>query len=521
MSSGSKRRKSTPKTQLKKVKSAAAVVTAVAEVDIFVPHREEYRVLADSESGFACTAMLNQTNLADNNNKFFLIQALESIQDKTFATWFRWGRVGYSGQTNLTLCESAESAIDSFKSKFFDKTNNEWCKTIFKRFKSVPKKYTLLAVETLTRPADGDGAPVEVVKVEYEASKLEKPLFDLIKLISSREMFESELEIAGIDLTKMPLGTISALMIKEGYKILKQIEAELNRKSGPRGQELKELSGKFYTVIPHNFRFNKMMSFIINSDAKVREKIELLETLEAVKQGVEMKFEPQINVRTNPVDEQYSKLGRSLTLVDPASEEHEIITKYKTNTQGSTHAFQTSIKNIYRMDYAEKMQTDNLTLLWHGSRLTNWMSILSQGLKIAPPEAPHTGYMFGKGIYTADCFSKAAQYCFASEQTHSRRGLLVLCEVALGKSIELCSANYDAEILLGSKFSSTKGCGQHAPTESDFAHIGEAKVPYGKLTAVSQSKPLSLLYNEYIVYDPSRVRMKYLVEVEFTSFRRY
>lgn len=34
---------------------------------------------------------------------------------------------------------------------------------------------------------------------------------------------------------------------------------------------------------------------------------------------------------------------------------------------------------------------------WHGSRLTNWVGILSQGLRIAPPEAPKTGYRFGKG----------------------------------------------------------------------------------------------------------------------------
>ena len=32
-------------------------------------------------------------------------------------------------------------------------------------------------------------------------------------------------------------------------------------------------------------------------------------------------------------------------------------------------------------------------LLWHGSRLTNWVGIISQGLRIAPPEAPVTGYM--------------------------------------------------------------------------------------------------------------------------------
>ncbi len=35
----------------------------------------------------------------------------------------------------------------------------------------------------------------------------------------------------------------------------------------------------------------------------------------------------------------------------------------------------------------------NNMLLWHGSRLTNYAGILSSGLRIAPPEAPSTGYM--------------------------------------------------------------------------------------------------------------------------------
>lgn len=32
-------------------------------------------------------------------------------------------------------------------------------------------------------------------------------------------------------------------------------------------------------------------------------------------------------------------------------------------------------------------------------------------LRIAPPEAPVSGYMFGKGIYLADVVSKSANYC--------------------------------------------------------------------------------------------------------------
>ena len=54
----------------------------------------------------------------------------------------------------------------------------------------------------------------------------------------------------------------------------------------------------------------------------------------------------------------------------------------------------------------------------------------SQGLRIAPPEAPVTGYMFGKGVYFADMASKSANYCRTSSADNI--GLMLLCEVALG-----------------------------------------------------------------------------------------
>lgn len=56
----------------------------------------------------------------------------------------------------------------------------------------------------------------------------------------------------------------------------------------------------------------------------------------------------------------------------------------------------------------------------------------SSGLRIAPPEAPVTGYMFGKGVYFADMFSKSANYCFASRTV--RDGVLLLCEVVFSVS---------------------------------------------------------------------------------------
>ena len=95
----------------------------------------------------------------------------------------------------------------------------------------------------------------------------------------------------------------------------------------------------------------------------------------------------------------------------------------------------------------------NRQLLWHGSRLTNWCGILSQGLRIAPPEAPVTGYMFGKGVYFADMVSKSANYCFATGS--SDVGVISLSEVALGGTYDRLQAEYSAA-------ESCKKAGKHA-----------------------------------------------------------
>ena len=53
-------------------------------------------------------------------------------------------------------------------------------------------------------------------------------------------------------------------------------------------------------------------------------------------------------------------------------------------------------------------------------------------MRIAPPEAPSTGYLFGKGAYFADLSGKSNGYSCA--YLSGGVGLFVVCEVALGKS---------------------------------------------------------------------------------------
>jgi hypothetical protein len=68
-----------------------------------------------------------------------------------------------------------------------------------------------------------------------------------------------------------------------------------------------------------------------------------------------------------------------------------------------------------------------VVFLLHAIIYDSNMDVPSSGLRIAPPEAPVTGYMFGKGVYFADMFSKSANYCYPTPTAAD--GVLLLCEV--------------------------------------------------------------------------------------------
>ena len=104
------------------------------------------------------------------------------------------------------------------------------------------------------------------------------------------------------------------------------------------------------------------------------------------------------NADEHPLDTHYQQLHCSLTPVEKEEEVFSIVERYARQTHGKTHTqYSLSVEELYAVDREGEMErfTDlgNRQLLWHGSRLTNWVGILNQGLRVAPPEAPVTGYM--------------------------------------------------------------------------------------------------------------------------------
>ena len=73
--------------------------------------------------GKAYDATLNQSNLGQNNNKFYIIQVLQNDSNaNNFYVWNRWGRVGVAGQNAMKGPMGQSAAVAEYNKKFRDKT---------------------------------------------------------------------------------------------------------------------------------------------------------------------------------------------------------------------------------------------------------------------------------------------------------------------------------------------------------------------------------------------------------------
>ena len=476
-----------------------------------------------SEGEDVYDVMLNQTNLQNNNNKFYIIQLIQSLSasKKQFSVFTRWGRVGATGQcTTESFGTSLERAKSKFEKKFYDKTDNNWEER--DNFVKTPGKYDLLAIdygedeeEKLSKEEPKKSQDSDEEMDQEVASKLHTSLQSLIEFVSDIKAFESIMKEMKYDTKKAPLGKLTKDQIKAGFSALKEIEKLI--RDCKTGNQLTEACNTFYTRIPHSFGMTRPP--LISTNKAVKEKISLLEALGDIEIAVTLLKESN-KADVHPVDQHYLGLCCELEPVSRITDEFKLIEKYTLQTHGPTHSqYNMLVMDIFKA--TKQNQDDNFldhgnrVLLWHGSRLTNWVGILSQGLRIAPPESPVTGYMFGKGLYFADVSSKSANYCYATPSNN--QGCLLLCEVSLGNTNDLLAADCNASNLpTGTHSTFAKGKMVPDPSLETTMEDG-CRLPLGNIISTSVQNPsgYTLNYNEYVVYNVNQVKFRYLLRVKF------
>eukprot|EP00033_Pygsuia_biforma_P002755 GCRY01003044.1.p1 GENE.GCRY01003044.1~~GCRY01003044.1.p1 ORF type:complete len:802 (-),score=261.54 GCRY01003044.1:417-2822(-) len=506
------------------------------------------RVVMDPDvPNLPCNVKLNDVNMNTGSNSFYLLQLLFLPTTQEYAVWRRWGRVGAEGgkfrggenwkfdarSTKLETFSALEEAHAQFTKLYREKTGNLWGRVFSKK---VGKSF-LIDLATKREVTEDEKSFVEQlskrlpVQTDPRVAALVGSIFD------SKAMLEV---LAGwnIDVKKMPLGKLNRTQLSRGFATLREIEDVLcafyctGRSQFPPKVEmqLQALSQKFFTMVPHDFGFGTPP--IINCFEMLKEKTEILEGLNEIavaqalmRQNVEASMaDPTVH----PIDRQYRALGAKITPLEKGLPEDyatiKLISDYISNTLGPLDApYTVEVAEVFKVEreIESKLYLDsfgnykNRQLLFHGSRITNFAGILSHGLQIAPPQAPHSGFMFGKGLYFANMASKSVQYCRPS--VLRSKGLILVSEVALQAEYEVRTPEYMDVPPAG--YHSVHAVGEVRPDPAkrivlpDNVHVYPAKpAPSSHLRKEVQS---CILEDEYVVFRNDQCRMRYLVLLNF------
>ncbi|KAK0473548.1 poly polymerase catalytic domain-containing protein [Armillaria luteobubalina] len=452
-------------------------------------------------------AMLNQTDISggSNKNKFYVLQLLHPISSNAACVLYtRWGRVGESGASQCKGPFPPTAAISEFKKQFKSKAGVAW----EARVGMVPKKGKYVWLERDFAEDD-----------EKDEAGKDGGIQDFCKLIFSTSIIDATLSSMNYDARKLPLGKLSKATILSGFNALKTLSEVLDdprcdaveQNGGNQRAAIEQLTGAYYSIIPHDFGRQRPM--VIDTKQRLQRELEIVDALGdmeiASKLIASSTSTDTDGAPINPIDAQFNSLG--LSKMEPlARDSQEFLTleTYVRDTHGHTHShIHAEVQHIYRIERPgeqerweqggfHKVDEGERLLLWHGSRTTNFAGILSQGLRIAPPEAPVNGYMFGKGVYFADSINT---------------GILLLCEVEAKPFYERNDAEYNADqTCKQNNKRATKGLGRTQPMK--WKDAGSLWMPDGGGSDVATGGYLQ--YNEYIVYDIAQIRTKYLLMVK-------
>jgi poly [ADP-ribose] polymerase len=192
------------------------------------------------------------------------------------------------------------------------------------------------------------------------------------------------------------------------------------------------------------------------------------------------------------VDAQYKALQCEVEWIETGSKRFKDLARYVVESQARGASIK--VLNVFSVrrneewaGFAERI--GNQRLLFHGSRVRNWVGILSRGIllpKIAVSMGVHrtdAGWL-GNGIYFGDAASTSAGYT-----TPGKGGsrFMALARVALGKAKQFTKITY----------------GLTAPPEGyDSCHGVRASWLRGSQFAD----------DEYVIYARNQQRLEYLVE---------
>jgi poly [ADP-ribose] polymerase len=453
-------------------------------------------------------AVLQVTDIKSNHNKYYAIELHQATHSGrvVFRVFTHYGRTDdletnpNAGQKENRFFGTQAEADACYQSIFREKTSAK------KGYKEVALASSKIGsqkargtssgevdaktLERLAQAKAAEGKPAPAV----QASSLHAGVQALVRYIYD-EATQALTSTVNATITahgiETPLGVLTLGQIEKGEDILTQMYALFQGKAKNLDHELTRLSGDFYTAVPHRIGRTRSAvgESVINSLEKFNQK---QETLQLMKDMLKVNGEGGSVLFNARVDQEYEALGCQVGYVEPGSSQFKEMADHVIASQVKSKNIK--VKNVFTVKRpgewdAFTANLGNQKMLFHGSRIQNWVGLLSRGI-LLPKIVVSLGVSrtdagwLGNGIYFGDAACTSSFYT-----TPGRKGtrFMTVARVALGKMKDYTQITYGLA---------------KPPGGYDSCH-GVRRRPM---------KPSQFDDDEYVVYDARQQRMEYLVE---------
>jgi poly [ADP-ribose] polymerase len=450
-------------------------------------------------------AVLQVTDIKNNNNKYYGIELHQAkgAKSNAFRVFTHYGRTDDletnpdAGAKECRYFDSLPEAESEYTKIYKSKTGAS------KGYKEVSLASSKIGSQKARGGSSGSvdektlakiqGDPAAPPKPKPQPSTLQPLVQDLVKYIYAEATNALTTTVAakitanGIE---TPLGVLTVGQIEKGEEILGEIHAVASS-AKPNKTKLESLSGDFYSAIPHRIGRTRdaIAAAIIADLGAISQK---QETLQLMKDMLAVNGEQGSVLFDDQVDTQYKALGAEIVAVDKSSGEWKEWADFVVSSQVKSKNIK--VENVYKLKRNSEWdvfdsKVGNEKMLFHGSRIQNWVGLLTRGI-LMPKLVVSMGVnrtdagWLGNGIYFGDASCTSAFYTTPGKK---KTRFMAIARVGLGKMKPFTKITY----------------GINAPPDGfDSCHgVRRAK-----------DKTSQFDDDEYVIYRQNQQRLEYLIE---------
>ncbi|KAF3618000.1 Poly [ADP-ribose] polymerase 3 [Capsicum annuum] len=474
------------------------------------------------KDGLLYNCALTLCDQGRNLNDFCIMQLIVARENHLYL-YYKKGKIGDSlrADDKLEEWENVNDAIREFAKLFEELTGGQF--ELWEREKKIQKKklkFFPIDIDDGVEVRSG-GLGLRQHGVAAAHSKLDPKVANFVKVLCSQEIYRYALVEMGYDSPEVPIGMVTDLHLKRCEETLQQFAEKLkySTETGIQADALwADFTQRWFTLIPTTRPFPfRDYEELADHGAYACEAIRDINTASRLIEDMSG------STLDDPLFDRYVKLYCSISPLEKEEDDYKMILKYLEKTYDPVTigdiSYGVSVDNIFALEASACPSLDdikklpNKVLLWCGTRSSNLLRHLQMGFLPSTCSLPVPGYMFGRAIVCSDAAAEAARYGFTA--VDRPEGFLILAVAALGEEIQEFSSPPEDSKSLEEKKIGAKGLGKKKTDESEhFVWKDDIKVPCGKLIP-SEHKDSPLEYNEYAVYDPQQVSIRFLVAVKF------